>query len=150
VGEAMKGPRAQRRRENAPIRPRRPATVVPDVLFAFAMTTWTMAAVFTVATFVSDDVTAGEAGKILARVFSAILGVTGVLLFLLGVMLLRDERQQADHFTAPFVVGVVIGGLEATLFLAAAGAWLPLPFVLLVFILRPVRRLAGRLVGRGQ
>ena len=141
---------ATRRRENAPIRRQRPATVVPDFLFAIAMTTWTMAVVFVVATFVSDDVTAGDAGKILARIFSAALAISGLLVFSLGVVLLRDERTQADHFTLPLMVGVTIGVLEAWLFLSAAGGWLVLPFVLLVVLIRPIRRVAGRLVGRSR
>jgi hypothetical protein len=140
--------RAPRRRENAPIRRPRPATVVPDFLFALSMTAWTMAIAFTVATFVSDDITAGDTGKILARVFSAALAISGLLLFFLGVMLLHDDRAYADHFTLPLLVGAAIGVIDAWLFLLPAGSWLPAPFVLLILLFRPVRRKLGRLLRR--
>ena len=53
------------RRNNAPIRPPRPATTVPYVVFACAFTCFTMAVIFFIASFLSDDVVSGSAGKVL-------------------------------------------------------------------------------------
>jgi hypothetical protein len=137
------------RRENAPIRRRRPATTVPDLAFALAAAAWTMAVIFFVGSFFDDDITSGEAGEILARFFAGSLAVAGAMFFLLGVALLRDERGQADHYVVPMAIGVIAGGIEALLFLAPAGSYLWLPFLLLVFALRPLRRAIARIV-RGR
>ena len=51
----------------------------------------------------------------------------------------------------PVTLGVLIGVPEALLFLAPAGRYLPIPFVLLLLLLRPVRRLlTGILPGGGR
>jgi len=136
-----------RKRNNAPIRPRKPATGIPDLLFAVATIGWSMAIVFVLSSYLDSNVTTGEAGKLLARVFAGMLGVTGLFFFLLGLVLLRDERNRADHYVVPMVVGFLIGALEAVLFLWPADKLLILPFVLLIFVLRPVRRRISRLVG---
>lgn len=132
------------RRNNAPIRNRKPATSVPDLLFALAMMGWTMAAIFTVASFMDSDVTAGEAGKILARMFAAALAACSLFGFLLGMVLLREERNRADHYVTPFILGAIMGVIEAALFLWPADTLLFAPFVLLIFVFRPVRRLVSR------
>ena len=129
-----------RKRDNAPIRPRRPATGIPDLLFAVAAIGWAMAIVFILASFVDADVTTGQAGELLARVFAGMLAVTALFFFLLGLVLLRDDRNHPDHYVVPMVVGFIIGALEAVLFLWPADALLIVPFVLLIFVLRPVRR----------
>lgn len=135
------------RRNNAPVRPpRRPATTVPDLLLALAVASWTMAIVFFVASFFNDNVTAGEAGKVLARFFAGALTVTGLFLFLLSYGLLRDERARADHYVVPSILGLAIGGIESFMFLWPAGSFLFAPFVLLVFVLRPVRRHIARML----
>ena len=64
---------------NAPIRPPRPATSVPDFLFALAMCGWVMAAIFVVATFTDDDLSAGDAGTDLARLFASRFGASVAL-----------------------------------------------------------------------
>jgi CHASE2 domain-containing sensor protein len=133
------------RRNNAPIRPRKPATSIPDLLFALAASGWTMAAVFVAASFVNNDVTAGDAGRILARMFAAALAVAAAFTCLLAVLLLRDDRNRADHIIFPMVVGVAIGLLFALLFLGLHFYALFAPFLLLVLVFRPVRR---RLFGR--
>lgn len=138
------------RRDNAPVRKRRPATGVPDILFAFAATAWAMAATFLVASFLPGDATAGDAGRALARIFAAALFLSGLFVFLLGVGLLRDDRWQADHYRVPLVVGAVVGVLDAVLFLWPAGNLLFLPFVLIVFALRPVRRQLARWFQPGE
>jgi ABC-type methionine transport system permease subunit len=130
-----------RRRNNAPIRPRKPATIVPDLLFAIAVAAWVMAAVFMVATFTHDTLSAGNAGTALARLFAATLAIAGLCGFLIGVLLLRDERQHAEHYVVPMVLGAVIGAAEAWLFLIPAPSLLFLPFLLLIFVFRPFRRL---------
>jgi hypothetical protein len=135
-----------RRRNNAPVRPPRPATSMPDFLFALAMCAWVMAAIFVVATFTDDDLSAGNAGTDLARLFAGSLVLAGVCGFLIGVMLLRGERRQADHYVTPVIIGAVIGTLEAVLFMWPAEAFLFAPFALLIFVFRPVRRHVSKMV----
>lgn len=134
-----KQPRASRRR----------ATTVPDILFTLTSAAWTMAVIFVVASFTDSDVTSGTPGRLLARMFAAALFASGLFVGLLGLGLLRDERGDSSHFVFPVLLGVVIGGLEAFLFLRPAESLLWLPFLLLIFALRPVRSGLGRLVGRG-
>lgn len=136
------------RRDNAPIRKRRPATTVPDFLFSLAAAAWTMAVVFVVASFVDDDVTAGEPGTLLARMFAAALTLSGVFGFLLGLILLRDELRQRDHYITPMLLGIAMGALVAILFLLPSNTFVLAPFVLLVFVFRPLRKRIARLFGR--
>jgi len=135
------------RRDNAPIRKRRPATTIPDLLFALASAAWTMSIVFVVASFIDKETTAGEPGTWLARLFSAALTLSGIFGFLLGLILLRDELRQADHFVTPMIIGAIIGGIEAMLFLWPADGFLLAPFLLLIFVFRPIRRRIARLFG---
>ncbi|MEP7215986.1 MAG: hypothetical protein ABI782_07005 [Anaerolineaceae bacterium] len=132
------------RRNNAPIRPRKPATSVPDLIFTVAFTGWTMAVIFLASSFFDDDVTAGEAGQVLARLFAGALALTSALGFVLGLLLLRDQRGQRDHYVVPALLGITIGVLEAFLFLWAAAALLFAPFLLLIFAFRGVRRTISR------
>lgn len=132
------------RRNNAPIRPRKPATSVPDLIFTLAFTGWTMALIFLASSFFNDDVTEGEAGKILARLFAGALTLTSVFAFALGLLLLRDQRRQRDHYVVPAFLGVAIGVLEAFLFLWPAAGLLFAPFLLLIFAFRGVRRAISR------
>lgn len=132
------------RRDNAPIRKRKPSSSVPDVLFACGAVAWTMAFVFFVASFFDEEVTAGDAGRVLARIFAGALFLSGLFIILLGVALLRDDRSRLDHYVFPICLGMVVGALEAYLFLLPAGEWLFAPLLLLVFAIRPVRRLFGR------
>ncbi len=132
------------RRNNAPIRPRKPATSVPDLIFALAFAGWTMAIIFFAASFVNDKVTEGDAGKILARLFAGALALTSAFGFALGMLLLRDERRERDHYVVPAILGVAIGLLEALLFLVPAAAFLFVPFLLLIFAFRGVRRAISR------
>ena len=138
------------RRNNAPIRPRRKATGVPDLLFACAAVAWAMAAVFVASSFFDPGVTLGEPGKLLARIFAGMLALTGIFLFLLGLVLLRDEKDHIDHYATPMAVGALAGAIEGVLFLWPAENLLALPFVLLVFSLRPVRRRLSRTFGTGR
>ncbi len=143
----MRRERHQARRNNAPVRPPRPpATTVPDLLLAVAVTCWSMGAIFFIASFFNANVTAGEAGRILARLFAAALVVTGLFLALLGWGLLRDERTRADHYVVPVLVGLLIGSVESAMFLWPAGKFLFAPFVLLIFVFRPVRRQISRML----
>lgn len=127
------------RRNNAPIRPPRPATTVPDVLFACAFTCFTMAIIFFVASFLSADVVAGSAGKVLARFFAGTLVVTGLLMFALGYGLLRDERRSTDHYSFPIGLGVLVGALESVVFLNTIEQLLFAPLLLLLLAFRPLR-----------
>lgn len=134
------------RRNNAPIRRRKPAPILPDVLFAMGAMAWAMALIFAFASFLSDNVTAGDAGRMLARVFAAALFVSGLFVILLGVALLRDDRANIEHYVVPMSIGTAAGALEAYLFLLPAGEWLWAPPILLVLALRPVRSGFGRIV----
>jgi hypothetical protein len=134
------------RRHNAPIRPRPPATTVPDLLFTLGATAWTMGIAFIVASFAADGVASGDVGRLLARLFAGALLLSGFFVFALGYGLLRDERRQADHYVLPVVLGVVIGGLEALMFLWPEPNYLFAPFVLLVFAFRPIRRHLGNML----
>ena len=135
----------RRRRNNAPLRPRRPATTVPDVLFALGMALLTMAVVFFLASFFDDSLSAGDVGTTLARAFAGALAVSALFSFLLALLLLRSDRDKLDRYRTPLLLGVVIGGLESWLFLQAQPPlFLLAPILLLVFALRPIRRaLAG-------
>lgn len=136
------------RRNNAPVRPRRPATGVPDLVFAIAMAMATMGAIFYVATFVVDDLSTGDAGTQIARIFGGLLVLTAILTALIGILLLRGDRRQTDHYVVPVFVGAIIGGLEAAMFLNPGSALLLLaPLLLLFFVLRPVRRSISRAFG---
>jgi hypothetical protein len=137
-----------RRRTAAPLRPRRPASTVPDLLVAIAVMGWAMAALFALASFSDDDVTAGEAGPLLARMFAAALATFATFVFVLALALLRDERNDWTHYGVPAVIGIVAGILIAFLLLETAGGWIFAPLLLLVFALRPVRAAASRLIGR--
>ena len=132
---------ARKRRNNAPVRPPRPATTVPDLVFAMGMALLVMAVVFFVASFVDDTLSNGDAGTVLARVFAGTLFFSAVCAFLLGLLLLRGDRNRLDHYVTPLALGAAVGGLESWLFLRASSpALLLAPLVLLVFALRPVRR----------
>lgn len=142
------------RRNNAPIRPRKPATSVPDLIFTLAFAGWTMAVVFFVASFLNDAVTEGDAGRVLARLFAGALALTSTLAIALGMLLLRDERRARDHYAVPAALGVTMGALEAWLFLLPAASFLLAPLLLLIFAFRGVRRAISRAVsgrrGRGN
>lgn len=127
------------RRDNAPIRKRKPAPILPDLLFAAGATAWAMALIFVFASFLSDNVTAGDAGRMLARIFAGALFVSGLFVVLLGVALLRDDRGNINHYVVPMSIGTAAGALEAYLFLLPAGEWLWAPPLLLVLALRPIR-----------
>lgn len=141
----------RRRRNNAPLRPRRPATTVPDVLFALGMGLLTMSVVFFLASFFDDSLSTGDVGTSLARAFAATLAISAVFAFLLGILLLRDDRAQLDRYRTPLLLGVFIGGLESWLFLKAQPPlFLLLPIFLLIFALRPVRRGIGNTLRPGR
>ncbi|MGE0598753.1 MAG: hypothetical protein AB7J35_02870 [Dehalococcoidia bacterium] len=141
---------ARRRRNNAPVRPRRPATGVPDLLFAIGMIMLTMGFVFFMSSFFDDDLSAGDAGTVLARLFAGLLAISALLTFLMGILLLRDDRRRADHYVVPLIVGAIIGGIESSFFLnPRSPVLLVIPLLLLVFVLRPIRRGLAGLAQRG-
>ncbi|MEO8540416.1 MAG: hypothetical protein ABI577_11805 [bacterium] len=136
---------APRRRNNAPLRPRRKATTVPDVLFALGMALLVMATIFFIASFVDENLSNGDAGTVLARAFAGTLAVSALFAFLLGILLLRSDRNQLDHYVAPLLIGGFVGAIEGWLFLAAQPpVFLLVPLLLLVFSLRPLRRALSR------
>jgi hypothetical protein len=138
------------RRNNAPIRPRRPATTVPDVLFACSATCFTMAIIFFVASFLSDDVVAGSAGRMLARLFAGTLALAGLFMAALGYGLLRDDRATADHYTFPIILGMLVGGFESLFFLNTVEQLLFVPLLFLLLAIRPLRNAITGLLFRGS
>lgn len=147
AGPRMTRQAAKRRTQaRAAPRPRRPATGIPDFLFAITAAAWTMAGVFLVASFTNANVTSSDAGEVLARVFAGLLVLSGGFVALIGVVLLRDGRSHADHYVTPTIVGMVVGALDALLFLLPVGDFLWAPFALLVFSLRPVRKVISNML----
>gem|GEM_PF-2654954 len=132
------------RRDNAPIRKPKPPSTIPDVLFACGAVAWTMAFIFFVASLFDPKVLSGDAGQVLARIFAGALFVSGLFIVLLGVALLGENRGNLERFVFPICLGMTVGALEAYLFLLPAGEWLWAPLLLLIFALRPVRRLFWR------
>jgi hypothetical protein len=122
---------------------------VPDLLFALAAAAWTMAILFLLASFADDTIASGDAGRVLAQLFALALIVSGIFAFLLGFGLLRDDRRQADHYVLPIALGSLIGVLEVALFLLPATNLLFAPFVLLIFVFRPVRRRLSQMLRPG-
>ncbi|WP_322795746.1 hypothetical protein [Tepidiforma sp.] len=133
-----------RRRNNAPIRPRREPSSAPDLAFALAAAAAVMAGIFAAATFLVPDLSRGDAGTDLARVFAAFLALAAVSLGAAGVLLSAGSDDRASHVIAPAGIGAAIGVAEALILLRPAPALIPVPFVLLVFALRPVRRILAR------
>jgi hypothetical protein len=123
---------------------------VPDLLFAVSVAAWVMAGIFFVATFTDDSLSAGNAGTDIARLFSAALVVAGLCGFLIAMLLLRDERGNSEHYVFPIALGAIIGVLEALLFLRPAPGLLFLPFLLLILVFRPFRRMVTGLFGIGR
>jgi hypothetical protein len=136
------------RRNNAPVRPprNREGGTIPDLLFCLASGAFVLAAILLAATFTNDNVTAGHVGKELAQFFALALIGTSIFLFLVGLLLLRDGRGRFDHYSTPILLGTIGGAIEAVLVIQPAGWWIAAPLIVLVFALRPVRRLLARLV----
>lgn len=141
----------RRRRNNAPVHPRRQATTVPDVLFAIGMALLTMAVIFFLATLFDESLSRGDVGTTLARAFAGTLAVSAIFAFLLGILLLRGDRNQVDRYRTPLLLGAIIGALDAWLFLDARPmVILALPWALLFFALRPVRRAISAVLRPGR
>ena len=109
-----------------------------------------MAAIFLVASFSNENLTSSEAGRVLARVFAVLLALSGLFVGLVALLLLREERRRPDHYITPGIVGMLIGSLEGFLFLWPTNQFLWAPFALLVFALRPVRRLIADMLQPGR
>jgi hypothetical protein len=137
------------RRVNAPLRPRPEGSTIPDVLFAITATCWTIAAVFAVLTLMTDEVGGGQAGVTIARIFAGVLALTGLALCLLGISILGEHRNRADHYAVPMLVGLVVGLLEAALLIGGNPAAMALPPVAFLLALRPVRRAFRAIFGLG-
>lgn len=135
-------------RGSAPAR-RRPATIVPDVLIACALAAVVMGLVLATATLLGDEVVFGDTGRALARVFAGSLGVAGLLLFLIALVLLGDERRRGDHYRGTALAGAAVGAAEAGLFLAGSGRLLWIPPLFLILAVRPLRRLLTAMTGFG-
>lgn len=126
-------------RVNAPVRRRQQAGSIPDVLMAMAFGGWAMAIILVSASFGNDAITAGEAGPSLARIFAGTLAVAALLVFLLGIAMLRETRFIAIRIAYAAVVGAAGGALETVLLLDLAGYWMAAPLLLALLLVRPVR-----------
>jgi hypothetical protein len=122
---------------------------VPDFLIACAGAALAMAAALAFATVVPGDVIHGDTGRALARVFAGALAVAAVMLALMALLLLRDERGNGEHYWTPLLIGASAGVLEAWFFLAGWASLLWLPPLLLLFAFRPLRRAGSWLLSRG-
>ncbi|MEO9254914.1 MAG: hypothetical protein ABI305_05200 [Tepidiformaceae bacterium] len=138
------------RRNNAPIRPQRNASSLPDLMFAVAAAGLMMAVVFFLASFVDNDVTLGDAGRVLARLFAGALLVSALFAFLLAVVFARDRGARGEHYVFPLAVGIIAGGISASLFLQLRFLWMFLPFLLLILVIRPIRRRVFERGGRAR
>lgn len=101
-----------------------------------------MAGVFFVTSFTQESAIAGDAGRMLARSFAGALALTGLFMGLMGAGLIREDRGRTDHYVVPIAIGIVAGGIGAALFLSGMGRMLWAPALMVIFALRPVRRLA--------
>jgi len=119
-------------------------------MFSLSAAGWTMAILFLLASFADDTIAAESTGRVLAQLFSLALIFASTFAFLLGFGLLRDDRRQADHYVLPMTLGGLIGVLEVAAFLLPASNFLFAPFVLLIFVFRPVRRHLSRLMRPGD
>lgn len=137
-----------RRRNNAPIRPHREPSSAPDIVFTLAAAAAVMAGIFAAASFLMPDLSRGDAGTDLARVFAAFLALAAVCLGAAGVLLSAGSNDRASHVIAPSVIGAAIGVSESLILLRPAPALIPVPFILLLFALRPIRRSLARPAGR--
>jgi hypothetical protein len=138
------------RRNNAPIRTRRPATTVPDFLIACAGGTFTMAAALAAVTVLpGENVINDDTGRALARTFAGLLTVSSFFLALMAFLLLRGERTDGSHYWTPLFLGAIAGVLMAWFFLAGWTNLLWAPPVLLLFSFRPIRRIVSSVLGRG-
>lgn len=141
------------RRINAPVRRSPRAGSMPDLLMAFAFGGWAMAIVLVGGSFFDDAIVAGEAGPALARLFAASVAFASLLVFLLGVAMLRERRAIGLRIAFAFVVGALGGSLETLLLLNAPGVWMLAPVALVALVIRPVRErifLTLRLVPQGD
>ncbi len=129
-----------RRRNNAPIRPRPGPPAAADFAIAVAGALLVMAGIFVVASMRGPGFAGGTAGADLARLFAAALAIAGGCLLLIGILLVVNAPNAAQHITAPAAIGAMAGALEAAVLLAARPALAPLPLLLFVFVPAGVRR----------
>lgn len=107
-----------------------------------------MAGIFAAASFLMPDLSRGDAGTDLARVFAAFLALAAVCLGAAGVLLSAGSNDRASHVIAPSGIGAAIGVAESLILLRPAPALIAVPFILLLFALRPIRRSLARRAGR--
>jgi hypothetical protein len=150
IGRMSRAPSRPGRRNNAPVRPPRQSegSSIPDVLFCLASGAFVLAVILLAATLRNEQLTAGDVGKELAEFFALALIGAAVFLFLVGILLLRNSRGQANHYVTPILLGIIGGAIEAVLVIEPAGFWIAAPLIVLVFALRPVRRWFGRIAGQ--
>lgn len=141
---------AHGRRNNAPIRPRPRPSSLPDLMFACAAVALTMAVVFFLASFVDNDVALGDAGRMLARLFAGTLLVSALFACLLGLVFARERGSPGQRYVFPLAVGIIAGGISASLFLQLQFLWMFLPFLLIILVIRPIRRRVFERGGRAH
>ena len=124
---------------------------MPDFLIGLAAALAGMAALMVFASFADDSLSEDSAGRALARIFAAALSLSALFITALALILLRGDRDRADHYIVPVIVGVLIGALEGYLFLnPGEPLLLLLPLLLFVFCSRSLRRKLGSMAdGKG-
>lgn len=137
----------KRRRNNAPVRPYRHASTGSDVVLALAFCALTMGIVFLSVSFFDHS---ARAEAELARLFALSLVLTGLFLLAISFGLSPASRTDLAPCVYPALVGVVIGGLDAILFLAPVILAIPLPFLLLIVLIDPIRRRLERMATPGR
>lgn len=98
-----------------------------------------MAIILAAGSFFSDAIIAGEAGPGLARLFAASVALAALLVFLLGIAMLRETQWIGLRIAFAFLVGALGGSIETLLLLNAPGLWMLPPLLLAVLVVRPVR-----------
>jgi hypothetical protein len=137
----------KRRRNNAPVRPYRRTSTASDVVLALGVCTLTMGIVFVLVSYLDHS---AKAEAEIARLFGVALLLTGLFLAALSFGLSPADRTDFVPYVYPTLVGLIIGGIEASLFLAPVILAMPVPFLLLIVLVDPVRRRVERMATPGR
>jgi len=106
---------------------------------ALAFGGWAMALILAAGSFLDGAIVAGEAGPGLARLFAGSVAFAALLVFLLGIALLRETHWISLRIGYAAVIGAIGGSIETLLLLNAPGLLMALPLALVMLVIRPVR-----------
>lgn len=136
----------KRRRNNAPVRPYRRVSTVSDVVLALAVCAVTMGVIFLLVSYLDHS---AKAEAELARLFALSLVLSGLFLLALSFGLTPADRTDRAAQLYPAVLGIAMGMLETIFFFAPIILAIPLPFLLLIALIEPVRRRFERMARPG-